>query len=149
MRYVTAILAIAIGIVTVGYFALRLLAGSDLVSDHYPTMQSARDDMLFRRGWLPEIIPESSRDIETNNYLETNTSWGEFSFDPTDYREFLSHTEPVLDTIDQYPLWLDEISHAQSRGQDVVVHVEYGNTWLFICDPDKGNCEYRLRPTEG
>ena len=126
MRYVTVVLAAAIGILAAGYFALRFLASFDLVSDHYPTKQSARDDMLFRRGWLPEIIPESSRDIETNNYLETNTSWGEFSFDPTDYREFLSHTELVLDAKDQYPAWLDEIAHAQSRGHDAVVYVEHG-----------------------
>jgi hypothetical protein len=38
--------------------------------------------MLFERGWLPDIVPDSSREITINNDLDLNLSKGEFFFDP-------------------------------------------------------------------
>jgi len=51
------------------------LAGyGDVVTDDYVTYKDAVKDNLFIRGWLPEILPQSTRDIRTENNLDLNTS---------------------------------------------------------------------------
>src|SRR5690606_14748458 len=63
----------------------------DTVESRYQTRADAEADLLFARGWLPEIIPDSSRGIVTKNDLDLNLSEGEFYFDREDLDAFLSH----------------------------------------------------------
>src|SRR5688572_23700134 len=67
--------------------ALALL-GCDVVTDRYATLQDARSDSLFQRGWLPDILPPSSHDIRTSNDLDLNVSSGEFHFSPQEFPDF-------------------------------------------------------------
>jgi len=62
---------------------------------NYSTRAEAEAESLFARGWLPEIIPPSSRNISMRNDLDLNTSNGEFSFDPSEHRVFVSQLERV------------------------------------------------------
>ena len=55
-----------------------LTVGCDVVTSNYETMQDARNDRLFERGWLPDILPDSTTSIRTSNDLDINTSVGEF-----------------------------------------------------------------------
>src|SRR4029450_10463956 len=70
----------------------------DVVTDRYATLQDARADEVFGRGWLPDVLPPSSHDIRTSNDLDLNTSVGEFSFLPGEFellrRRLLPYANP-------------------------------------------------------
>ncbi len=69
--------------------ALVLLAGcSDAVTNQYATYAEAQQDNLFERGWLPDILPESTIDIEVVNNLDNNTSHGGFLIEESGLQAF-------------------------------------------------------------
>ena len=76
------------------FYGLIWLLPNDIVTSEYATLEAARADHLFGRGWLPDILPLSAYDIRTSNNLDIDTSEGEFSFDPSEYKVFVSHGRP-------------------------------------------------------
>jgi hypothetical protein len=103
---------------------LLSLSGCDRVNRSYATLSDARNDRLFERGWLPDILPASAREIRVISNIDTNRSEGEFSFDPADFTSFAAQ----LQSVDQ--------SLQYSAG---------GDTWTFSCDPARGHCRYSMR----
>jgi hypothetical protein len=104
---------------------LLLLGSCDRATRTYATLEDARKDRLFERGWLPDILPPSSRAIRVSSDLDTNRSEGEFSFDPVDFAAFTARLSPTADQRFQYS--------ADSQ------------TWIFSCDPSRGHCRYSSR----
>ncbi|NVN80959.1 MULTISPECIES: hypothetical protein [unclassified Vibrio] len=75
---------------------LLLLSGcSDVVSDEYATYELAQQDHLFDRGWLPDILPSSTSQIEVNNDLDINTSEGSFVINEPQLSEFIANLTPT------------------------------------------------------
>src|SRR6186713_347897 len=72
------------------------LMNTDVVESNYVSVQEARADQLFGRGWLPDILPPSAHDIRTSNNLDLNTSVGRFYFASADYDQFSSHLAPYV-----------------------------------------------------
>lgn len=111
-------------------FAACLVAGCD---DSVPLSYSSRADAaaenLFARGWLPEIVPPSSRNISMCNDLDLNISNGEFSFEQSDHDGFVSH--------------LDRVS---SRDEDGLLAYAYED-WIFWINSDKNYCRFHMRLT--
>src|SRR4029453_6759698 len=102
-----------------------LLFGCDVVTSRYTTLDDARRDRLFEHGWLPDILPPSTRDIRVSNNLDANTSEGEFSFDLRDYAAFAARLQTAGDGTFQY-----------SSGKYI---------WKFSCDSRRGFCRYSSR----
>lgn len=122
--------------------ATGLLLGCDaVVTNRYSSRRAAEADRLFERGWLPEIIPNSSRKIVTRNDLDLNTSEGRFAFEPGDSAAFLAH--------------LQKLTAAEAPGAETAKFIERGFwpyayqrdacRWIFFVHSDAGQCEYRLR----
>ncbi|HAS8426824.1 TPA: hypothetical protein I7765_22965 [Vibrio vulnificus] len=81
---------------------LLVLTGcSDIVQSHYDNYQQAKADQLFERGWLPEVLPVSTTQIEVANDLDNNTSQGSFLIAEKEMGQFLSQLQP-LETANQY-----------------------------------------------
>ncbi|ELH4811001.1 hypothetical protein Q9X96_004667 [Vibrio vulnificus] len=81
---------------------LLVLAGcSDIVQSHYDNYQQAQADQLFERGWLPDVLPVSTTQIEVTNDLDNNTSQGSFLIAEKEMGQFLSQLQP-LETANQY-----------------------------------------------
>ncbi|EHU9456068.1 hypothetical protein KZY41_004638 [Vibrio vulnificus] len=81
---------------------LLVLAGcSDIVQSHYDNYQQAQADQLFERGWLPDVLPVSTTQIEVANDLDNNTSKGSFVIAEKEMAQFLSQLQP-LETANQY-----------------------------------------------
>ncbi|HAS6309712.1 TPA: hypothetical protein ACGUPD_000397 [Vibrio vulnificus] len=81
---------------------LLVLAGcSDIVQSHYDNYQQAQADRLFERGWLPDVLPVSTTQIEVANDLDNNTSQGSFVIAEKEMAQFLSQLQP-LETANQY-----------------------------------------------
>ena len=79
-------------------FVFLLSVGcSDTVKEHYKNRSEAEAAGLFRRVWLPTIIPGSARDITASNNVDTNVSEGEFKYDPKVTNEFLAHLKKYSD----------------------------------------------------
>ncbi|MCG7488206.1 hypothetical protein MHN79_01780 [Vibrio sp. Of14-4] len=75
---------------------LTMYGCSDIVTSEYPTYQSAEEDDLFQRGWLPAIIPRSAIEIVVNNNFDINESSGSFVLSSDamlDFKERLKPTE--------------------------------------------------------
>ena len=117
---------------------LLLCCCRDTVTSRYETRTDAEADRLFERGWLPEIIPQSSYDLSTKNDLDANVSEGGFFF--TDATEFIGH--------------LRKMKAAEVSGSDSARFMEKGywpysyrtnqSWWIFFINRDKGHCEYRM-----
>ncbi|HAS8121970.1 TPA: hypothetical protein I7665_21845 [Vibrio vulnificus] len=81
---------------------LLVLTGcSDIVQSHYDNYQQAQADQLFERGWLPDVLPVSTTQIEVTNALDNNTSQGSFLIAEKEMGQFLSQLQP-LETANQY-----------------------------------------------
>lgn len=63
---------------------------SDVVKSSYATYEEAEKDKLFVRGWLPNILPTTTKNIITKNDLDLNTSKGSFSIPSEDVPAFLT-----------------------------------------------------------
>ncbi|ELE1959173.1 hypothetical protein QNE55_002672 [Vibrio vulnificus] len=104
---------------------LLVLAGcSDIVQIHYDNYQQAQADQLFERGWLPDVLPVSTTQIEVANDLDNNTSQGSFVIAEKEMAQFLSQLQP-LETANQY-------------------RFESGNSvWIFTLE-EAGKVSYQL-----
>jgi len=70
---------------------LALASCSEVVSSQYASYQKAQEDKLFERGWLPDILPLTTLDIEVNNDLDLNESAGRFIIPEHDLNEFTQY----------------------------------------------------------
>ncbi|MEZ9700222.1 hypothetical protein AB4455_18215 [Vibrio sp. 10N.261.46.E12] len=112
------------------FSALALMSGcSDVVSDEYSTYAQAKDERLFDRGWLPDILPEATVKIEVNNDLDANTSEGSFIINQSALSEFIGQLKP-----------------AESNNQ--FQFVDGDNVWVFKVGDDN-LVSYTLNKREG
>lgn len=70
-------------------FTLLIFGCSDEVTTQYATYTEAQKDSLFERGWLPDILPESTKHIKVVNDLDTNSSQGSFIIEGSEVGLFL------------------------------------------------------------
>ncbi|MBT9241380.1 hypothetical protein AB6C71_02465 [Vibrio splendidus] len=97
---------------------LALMSGcSDVVSDEYSTYAQAKEERLFDRGWLPDILPKSTLNIEVNNDLDANTSKGRFIINEPALSEFIAKLESTESTNEFH-------------------FVDGENVWVFIVGED-------------
>jgi hypothetical protein len=101
------------------------------VSLDYATRADAEADKPFARGWLPEIIPASSRDIAMRNDPDSNISSGTFAFDRSDYEGFVTH--------------LRRESSQDEGGSVAFVYQD----WIFWIEGEKNRCRFHLRLGRG
>ena len=100
------------------FSALALMSGcSDVVSDEYSTYAQAKEERLFDRGWLPDILPKSTLNIEVNNDLDANTSKGRFIINEPALSEFIAKLESTESTNEFH-------------------FVDGENVWVFIVGED-------------
>jgi len=127
-----------------GVFLVLLGCAVDLdtVTSHYASLDEAKADSLFERGWLPDILPPSANTIRTENDLDLNLSQGEFSFAPAEaqlLRGKLSQGAPSVSRLDDWELTVN--SYARD-GYTAWSYRDDDSTWAFFCQEPKGHCEY-------
>lgn len=130
--------------------ALLLVAGCDcdVVTSKYPTRADAKADTPFAHGWLPDFLPESSKDIVTHNNLDSTTSWGEFRFEPRELDMFLARLTsggeiPRRRTFD--PL-REKLKRHGSQDHRSYSWSDGGHTWLFLVNSADGHVFYCMWP---
>ena len=126
------------------WIAVSSLFPSDVVTSHYKTMSEAREGHLLARGWLPDILPASSRDIRTVNNLDLNLSDGEFSFKPQDAAGFVSRMQPYKATPAQPESIEPLVAKMRGKGFKSYSFIDGDMFWLFLCKAESGYCEYTM-----
>jgi hypothetical protein len=116
----------------------------DTVSTRYATLDAAKADQLFQRGWLPDLLPTSSTKIRTNNNLDHNISEGAFSFDPAEANSFFARLAKGAPAASPLRDWEKTLRSYSSRGRSSWSFSDAGSTWAFFCDAPKGYCDYLM-----
>jgi len=123
--------------------AILLLGGcSDTVSKHYSTRAEAEADSLFERGWLPSLIPATSKDIKTSNNIDINISEGEFRYDLKETNEFLNHLKPYTGQKPKLDRWQSYIVKQKKEGYDPFEYAADENVWVFLVNTRTGHVRY-------
>jgi hypothetical protein len=63
---------------------------SDVVTTSYATYDEAVKDEIFLQGWLPDVLPTTTKNIVMRNDLDLNTSKGSFTIPSEDISAFLT-----------------------------------------------------------
>lgn len=115
----------------------------ETVTSHYETLDAARKDHLFDRGWLPDLLPSSSINIRTSNDLDINISEGSFHFAAADYAGFTHKQDATIPRSSPYARW-DRTVESYRRKKYQTWHVSAdGGHWVFFCNERRDYCEYR------
>jgi hypothetical protein len=64
--------------------SILLGCGGDRRESFYPSLADANKDGAITRGWIPEFLPSSSRDIHELHEISPSTEWCAFQFAPAD-----------------------------------------------------------------
>jgi len=111
----------------VALFAVAVLTGCDHVKLSYTNKKEAAMDRPFAKGWLPEIIPDSSREIVMKNDLDSNLSEGGFRFEPADHDPFVRRMR----------------RESRLDGADGKAYAYKG--WVFWIADSRDRCRFRLK----
>jgi hypothetical protein len=68
--------------------------GGDLRESAYPSLADARRDGSIDRGWIPDILPESSQNIRELHEVSGGKTWCTFDFTPSDWESFRKNLKP-------------------------------------------------------
>jgi hypothetical protein len=117
---------------------------NDVVSSYYPTRAEAEADRLFKRGWLPDYIPASAREIRTSNNLDSNTSIGEFRYSSTETDDFLIYLKPYSGQRSKSDRWRDEISKYRNEGYDAFESAVDRTNWIFLLNNTRDHVRYLM-----
>jgi hypothetical protein len=121
---------------------------SEKVSHTYETRAAAEADDLFKKGWLPDIIPSSSRQIKTSNDLDTNSSEGEFYFEPAEAQTFLQKLSVYSKDSQVLKPWHDLVERHRKPDHAVYTYNIGGSIWIFFIHSGQGHACYVMKPDE-
>ena len=129
-------------IVAIGVLLSLLGCEPYTVTSRYGTLEEAKADRLFERGWLPEVLPASTTKIRTENDLDVNISEGEFSFNPADADWLLKRLSKGAPTTSRFAGWEATVGSYASRGYSAWSFRDEDSTWAFFCKAQDGHCDY-------
>ena len=121
----------------------------DTVSSQYVSLDEAKADSLFKRGWLPDVLPPSTHTIRTENDLDLNLSEGEFSFVPAEAELLFDRLSPGAPSASRLDDWERTVSSHARDGYTAWSYQNDDSTWAFFCQASKGHCEYLMWLRQG
>lgn len=139
---------------------VALCAGCDEHRQYsYSTRAEAEAAGEITRGWLPDWLPSSARDIKLLYAVESPQTWGAFRFAPADMDRLRQHLTPLVDAKGPQQFrgaatsWWPEFLRGQvdaaslrQRGFDVYIEADpgpYRN--LFVINEAKGAAYFYRR----
>lgn len=125
-------------IVAIGIFFALFGCALDTVTSQYATLEEARADRLFERGWLPEVLPPSTTRIRTENELDLNLSEGTFSFEPAEANGLLNALSKGAPPTSRLADWDDTVSSYTGRGYSAWHFRDEDSTWASSAKRPRG-----------
>ena len=115
---------------------------SDIVESSYADIDEARREQVFERGWLPDILPPSTKLITTRNDLDLKLSDGQFTIDPKEFFMFQAQTKECTKSRKN----VDELLDYAKRGYRPFCFSSDDSTWRFYINRETGHCKYQMKP---
>lgn len=117
---------------------------SGTVKNTYVTLQDARNDNVFVRGWLPDILPPSAKNIDITKDLDLEMSSGSFGYELADEKKFMERLggAPTI----RIGLQLDQ--YRPGNNKDLYNRYEYqhgSSSWIFLCLRTGGFCKFEMK----
>lgn len=125
-------------------FVSVLAACGSEVEKNYSTIAAARADQLFDKGWLPDILPDSARNINVSNNLDLNVSTGDFSFNAADWAHFEQRVTAGANPDAPFADWNSNLKRHKADGDSDWSFQDESTTWVFFCRSAKEHCEYYM-----
>ncbi len=113
--------------VILGVGLIFLCIGCGDMETYYPSYQDAEQDGLFRKGWLPPILPPSAKEFYIRTDLDLNESRGRFSLDKQGMEIFL-----------------EKVKKMQGKNS-VFQYSSHGSIWTFYT-ASNGQITYKMVP---
>ncbi len=76
--------SLLVTLLCIGLTSVLLSCGGDRRESFYPSLADADKDGAITRGWIPDLLPGSSRAIHEVHEISPSTEWCAFEFLPTD-----------------------------------------------------------------
>jgi len=82
----------------IGIFLLVIISFgcSETNESYYINIDAARREGALARGWIPNILPESSYDIYERHNLDTNRVWVRFKYDKNDIKSLINQIREIF-----------------------------------------------------
>ena len=82
----------------IGIFLLVIISFgcSEKNESYYINIDAARREGALARGWIPNILPESSYDIYERHNLDTNRVWVRFKYDKNDIKSLINQIMEIF-----------------------------------------------------
>jgi hypothetical protein len=140
------VISLKIAAVLAGFLIVTVLVlvRSDEVEERYSTLAAARAAQLFERGWLPDVLPNSTDRLRVSVNFDLNTADGEFYFAPTDWNQFTKHLLAGVAGKPPFVGWPEASDKYRRKGFTVWSHSGSDANWLFLCKAENGYCEYLM-----
>ncbi len=121
--------------------ALALIACSDQTSS-YSTLAEARNARVIEKGWMPAILPNSTRSVTLTTRVDAARGWGGFNFECADFAEFESNlsTHSLSSRLPR-GVTIGSIQDRIAKGWRGGLFSSGRTQWVFACDVrDEGEC---------
>ncbi|MDR7018055.1 hypothetical protein [Acinetobacter sp. 3657] len=113
--------------------SLILGCADDIITTKFTDLQHAHAEHAFERGWLPPILPPSTKNIIESNDLDLNRGRGSFSFSPKDLKYFSDHGA--------IPIKINSVNRGtkkemQDQGFQFYVYAKDSSLWYIAVHPE-------------
>jgi hypothetical protein len=106
----------------------------------FATVQEAHSKGAFERGWLPPILPDSTRNITESNDLDVNIGDGSFQFSASDYVSLTSLLTPASPDVAN-----QDWSSRTTKGFGDFTYTTDDTLWTLALHP-RGDGLYKVEP---
>ena len=86
---------VSAAVLCVGLICIFVACHSDHRESYYPTLRDADKEGATTRGWIPDLLPQSSRNIREVHEISPSTEWCVFEFVPTDSQVLRTNLKSV------------------------------------------------------
>src|SRR5580692_7973981 len=94
-RFVEKAFVAGMAFLCVGLTSVLLACGSGRRESFYPSLADADKNGAITRGWIPQLLPGSSRAIHEVHEISPSTEWCAFEFLPTDSQALRKNLQSV------------------------------------------------------
>jgi hypothetical protein len=105
---------------------LSLTGCGDTLVTRYATIQDAKKDRLFERGWVPQVLPDTAGPLTEAHNIDTNARCALAAFQPSTFDEVLAALssegfQRYDGGVPSPPLWACPFGMSDLRGASIVL----------------------------
>lgn len=120
----------------------------DVGSNHYASKAEFAKGPGFQMDWLPEIIPDSTVDIDIQDDADFKIVRGRFAFTKSDWSPFVAKLRSGAPANPPWPTDDDFKQLHSDRGLTPWNYEFDGTVWAFFCSAERSQCRFLAWPKD-